>query len=30
MGEVHSVTSHVKTALCDLIRANELDIPGAS
>jgi predicted metal-dependent enzyme (double-stranded beta helix superfamily) len=28
MGEVHTVTSHVKTALCDLIRANDLDIPG--
>ena len=27
MGEVHAVTSHVKTALCDLIRANELEIP---
>jgi predicted metal-dependent enzyme (double-stranded beta helix superfamily) len=27
LGEVHSVTSHVKTALCDLIRANDLDIP---
>ena len=27
MGEVHAVTSHVKTALCDLIRANDLDIP---
>ncbi len=28
MGEVHTITSHVKTALCDLIRANDLDIPG--
>lgn len=27
MGEVHAVTSHVKTALCDLIRANDLEIP---
>lgn len=27
MGEVHTVTSHVKTALCDLIRANDLEIP---
>ena len=27
MGEVHAVTSHVKTALCDLIRAKNLDIP---
>ncbi len=27
LGEVHSVTSHVKTALCDLIRANDLEIP---
>lgn len=27
MGEVHSVTSHVKTALCDLIRAKNLEIP---
>jgi predicted metal-dependent enzyme (double-stranded beta helix superfamily) len=27
MGEVHAVTSHVKTALCDLIRANDIDIP---
>ena len=27
IGEVHAVTSHVKTALCDLIRANDLDIP---
>jgi len=29
MGEVHAVTSHVKTALCDLIRANDLEIPPA-
>jgi len=29
MGEVHAVTSHVKTALCDLIRANDLEIPEA-
>jgi 3-mercaptopropionate dioxygenase len=27
LGEVHSITSHVKTALCDLIRANDLEIP---
>ena len=27
LGEVHAVTSHVKTALCDLIRANNLEIP---
>jgi 3-mercaptopropionate dioxygenase len=27
MGEVHAVTSHVKTSLCDLIRANDLEIP---
>ena len=27
MGEVHAVTSHVKTALCDLIRAKDLEIP---
>jgi predicted metal-dependent enzyme (double-stranded beta helix superfamily) len=27
MGEVHSITSHVKTALCDLIRAKDLEIP---
>ena len=27
LGEVHSITSHVKTALCDLIRAKDLDIP---
>ena len=27
IGEVHAVTSHVKTALCDLIRANDLEIP---
>ncbi len=27
LGEIHAVTSHVKTALCDLIRANDLDIP---
>ena len=27
MGEVHAVTSHVKTALCDLIRANDIEIP---
>jgi len=27
VGEVHAVTSQVKTALCDLIRANDLDIP---
>jgi predicted metal-dependent enzyme (double-stranded beta helix superfamily) len=29
MGEVHAVTSHVKTALCDLIHANDLAIPEA-
>jgi len=29
MGEVHTVTSHVKTALCDLIRAHDLEIPPA-
>jgi predicted metal-dependent enzyme (double-stranded beta helix superfamily) len=27
MGEVHAVTSHVKTALCDLIRAHDVEIP---
>ncbi len=27
LGEVHTVTSHVKTALCDLIRAHDLEIP---
>jgi predicted metal-dependent enzyme (double-stranded beta helix superfamily) len=27
MREVHTVTSHVKTALCDLIRAHDLEIP---
>ena len=27
LGEVHTVTSHVKTALCDLIRAHTLEIP---
>jgi predicted metal-dependent enzyme (double-stranded beta helix superfamily) len=27
LGEVHTVTSHVKTALCDLIRAHHLEIP---
>ena len=27
MREVHTVTSHVKTALCDLIRARDLEIP---
>jgi hypothetical protein len=27
LGEVHTITSHVKTALCDLIRAHNLDIP---
>lgn len=27
LGEIHSVTSHVKTALCDLIRAHALEIP---
>jgi 3-mercaptopropionate dioxygenase len=27
MGEVHAVTSHVKTALCDLIREKDLEIP---
>ena len=27
MGEVHSVTSHIKAVLCDLIRANDLEIP---
>jgi predicted metal-dependent enzyme (double-stranded beta helix superfamily) len=29
LGEVHTITSHVKTALCDLIRANDLEIPAA-
>ena len=29
LGEVHTVTSHVKTALCDLIRAHTLEIPAA-
>ena len=27
LGEVHTVTSHVKTALCDLIRSHALEIP---
>jgi predicted metal-dependent enzyme (double-stranded beta helix superfamily) len=27
LGEVHAITSHVKTALCDLIRAHDLEIP---
>lgn len=27
LGEIHAITSHVKTALCDLIRARDLDIP---
>ena len=27
LGEVHTITSHVKTALCDLIRAHDLGIP---
>jgi len=29
LGEVHTITSHVKTALCDLIRAHDLEIPEA-
>jgi len=27
LGEVHSITSHVKTALCDLIRTKDMEIP---
>jgi predicted metal-dependent enzyme (double-stranded beta helix superfamily) len=27
VGEVHAITSRVKTALCDLIRAHDLEIP---